>query len=70
MLLQEACTPEALAEALSPLIDRDEARERQLSLFAALEGRLRQGIAPGESSLAAEAALALINAPGLVPSRA
>ena len=50
-LLQEACTPASLANALAPLFDESEARSKQLAALARIPGRL--ALAKGTPSQAA-----------------
>ena len=55
-LLQEACTPEALADALAPLLTDSQERRRQIDCFARLDAIMQIGkVHPSE--LAAEIVL-------------
>jgi lipid-A-disaccharide synthase len=61
-LLQERCTPEALAEALAPLLTDGEAAAAQRAAFTQVLAKLRPpgGLAPSEA--AAEAVLSELRA--------
>jgi lipid-A-disaccharide synthase len=56
-ILQEACTPDALAEALAPLVEGGEAREGQLAALARLDGLMT--LAGGEAPSARAARIVL-----------
>ncbi len=60
-LMQEACTPAAIAEKVAPLLDEGAARAAQLAGFEAVLGRLG-GKSPAPSERAAEAVLEVIAA--------
>jgi len=60
--LQEACTPEALADALVDLVPDTPARQRQCTAFARLDAIMEIGSA-SPSARAAEIVLATIRSP-------
>ena len=65
-LLQEACTPQAIVEALEPLLADEPARAAQLAGFREVVGRLG-GVAPTPSERAAEVVLEVIQRHNAAP---
>ena len=65
-LLQEACTPQAIVEALEPLLADEPVRAAQLAGFREVVGRLG-GVAPTPSERAAEVVLEVIQRHNAAP---
>ena len=65
-LLQEACTPQAIVEAVEPLLTDEAGRAAQLSGFREVVGRLG-GISPAPSERAAEVVLEVIERRNAAP---
>jgi lipid-A-disaccharide synthase len=65
-LLQEACTPHAIVEAVEPLLTDEAERAAQLSGFREVVGRLG-GVSPAPSERAAEVVLEVIERRNAAP---
>jgi lipid-A-disaccharide synthase len=61
--IDETCEAEALATALGDLLVEGAARQRQLTGFVRLDGVMREGLGEKAGTAAAEAVLALLEAP-------
>ena len=68
-ILQEACTPAALAEALAPLVAGGEAREGQLAALARLDGLMTLAGGEAPSARAARIVLETARPSGRQPPR-